>query len=510
MQNPLLALEAIREFTTRDEIEKVKLKDPNNRVKYFYKNTLKFDGPIIIRGTKKQLLPYKNLISFEEEEYLGIQEFIQSITQIESSLRLENINNLSELEIFYLNDKYIILKKVGIDKFFAISTETSTENPVFEKWSKLLRIPYTYSKKNPAFLNNMNFSYWKDNLNDVKSIMNSIDIIYINDPIQILFEDKDQTIQAHLILNILQSEIIKMEDGRMEAVSSKIEDRIPLLGCIIPCIIHNIENLFPDNKVEIQEYSLGYLGDNMGRHYIKLIINQFIEYETESYKPSIIIDVDFIGKNKDFGNINILFGLTCVENHQNIIFNFDERIRDSLGEFILEEYTKDKVSLEMRFNQILLNKGLSFSIEELQNELLNEEGRILTKTIEYYLKSINIFKLGLSDLNTSLGNSDSDIFISIAYDIFHKIKFPKDIFKYFMIEYLVGEEDIQEQIFKVFKDMLDFILLLSKAYPSKIRIEIERKVFYLVKGITDILIHHKKNQSFVYEKFKKQINSDLF
>jgi hypothetical protein len=175
-----------------------------------------------------------------------------------------------------------------------------------------------------------------------------------------------------------------------------------------------------------------------------------------------------------------------------------------LKDFILKDYEGDKPLLETKFNQILSNKGLSFSIEEFQEKL---EEEILSKSIQFYLSNINIFKLSLFDLNEKLGD-DSNLFISTAYDVFYKIKFPKDIFKYFMIEYLVGEE-IQDRIFRSFRDILDFLTLLSKGYSTKVQIEIERKAYYFSKGIMDILIHHQNNQSFIYEKFKKQINSDL-
>ena len=179
-------LGAIAEATTSESILKETLTS-ETRVALEYEDNKPFDQPVVIRGTNKQFLPFENLVSFSEGE-CSVDEVINMCKNVDNNLKIGTIEDIEDIKMYFVENSYIILEvsdEEGITKYYALPTQNEggkKENVAFRRWSEILKIPYSYSKKNPGFVNEVNFEYWKKFLTVAKDQQIPIEKEAFQDP----------------------------------------------------------------------------------------------------------------------------------------------------------------------------------------------------------------------------------------------------------------------------------------------------------------------------------------
>jgi len=537
-------LSAIHSATIQEKFGKGNIRG-DRKYELHYTKGRKFDKPVLIRGTKKQFLPNKEIVSFDAENYCSINELVAMCSKVDNSLQLDTIPNIAEITLEFINEGYLVLKHDNSEgvKYYAISTpseENDGNSPAFRKWSDLLKVPYAYSKKNPSHLNEANFEYWKTNLTTVQNKETPIDIIYMKGEINI--DCGEENYNAFLVINILPAKVTRISEDQFEVEDSTLDARVPLLSNILSSlsgIIMQVGTQYPDMEVSVQQYSLGYTGLNEGRHYVKLILEgSSLETRIPGYgvlKPCVNIDADFIGRHSDFEFVNISLGFIREDCGISFMIPFDEDLKDKfLEEYIdhistLREifkcdsrYTTLKEECGFTFNNAFYNSSVNLTFEAA-NAMSPELG-IFQDYLKFFINYKDSFKQGISDflddfegITLNLDSTEfnplvwSDeyrkIFVASMYNISNYMKLPNDIIKFLLVEYISGQMS-KSKILVAPMDILEFVTLLGQSCNTKKLLYVERNIIKFVDKLMEVC-NKNKSDFIIYDSHSKYVDSDL-
>lgn len=527
-------LNAVEEATTPLGMERPVL-TRETRFDFNYSDDQEFEKPVVIRGTNKFLVPSDHTISFIDEEECGVQEVIDMCRNVDDNLDIATIENVSSLRILFLNNDYMILHddvmEGGSGLNYCVPTfyqESKKESAAFRKWSELMKIPYSYSKKNPGHLNVVNFEYWKKALTVAQEQQIPIDIVYLREPIGVDLQiddiDADGPIQAFLVVNILRSQVVCEKRGIItEVIKSKLSDRVPLMSKILENVTKEFKNINPELKISVQQYSLGYTGVNRGRHYARLVLNipnYSFEVDGDIMHPSISIETDFLGRHKDFGIATVSFNLFRGVCSNGVVVEWNEGQKEQMKDQFVLQYLKNRginehsVNYQEAYNSAITQFNAVFSANGI-NIPVNVANSVFTSTLfkqmfEFFLNTLGYMKDSLEGLTVKFLDEVSEKeFVSTVHNLAVSMKFPPNLIKFLIIEYIAGNCVNQNQLFKTPLDILNFLTYLAKSFESKIQLEVERKAYRFVYNLMQILIYKKKSDDAVYQSYTRQVNMEL-
>lgn len=527
-------LSAIEEATTTSSMEKVNFKDGDeSKSDYYYSKDESFLNPLLIRGINKQLILSENLVSFEDGVNCSVEELITLCNNVDNQLEMQTIENISDLEMSFVNDSYMVLVDTGfndleeVGRYYIIPfncTDTKKELAAFRRWSELLKVPYSYSKKNPGFLNETNFQYWKTFLTTAKDQQVPVDILYMKESMKITLKENSIPVEAYLVVNLFRSEVVCERRGVIsEVIHSEAINKVPFLSRILNNVQKQVVKNNPNIKLRVQQYSLGYTGTNKGRHYARLLLEDTgvdFEINGDKYIPAITIESDFIGKCGDFGNVIITFGLFRILCSNGVVVSWTEKQKESVREKFVFNYCNNRgvVSERDEFYLDTINEANSkFSTLFSMNGIklpVNIANSVFAETLfnqifEYYMGSMGFMEGSLKDLSfDSFEQVDEKKFVATAHNLASSMRMPMDVIKYFIIEYLVGNFKFQTQIFNTSYDVVNFLTYICRAFDSSIQLDIEKKAYLFAATLAQILIHKKKSDNSIYENYLRRINTE--
>lgn len=524
-------LSGITDATSPGGMARVNLKDETVfRGDYYYENDSPFNNPLLVRGTNKQLTPYANMMSFGENESCSVNDLARMCKNVDDNLRILTVDNISNISITHINDTYMILE--CNDETYVISTvkPEKQENVAFKAWSETLKVPYAYSKKNPGFLNEANFQYWKEFLTSAQDTQIPVDIVFMKEPVDITLQGEedvlDEVIKAHLVVNILKSNVIYERKGVITEIEHpQIEEKVPLLSRILSNIESQIKETHSIVEVQAQQYSLGYTGINKGRHYVRLVLNNTgadFEVDGDTFVPAITIESDFTGKSKDFGYVLLNFSLLRQVCSNGLVVSWNEKQKENLKDAFIVNYCDNRgitkgseffvdtvEEAASKFNILFSNNGIRIPVN-VANSTFSKS--LFNQVFDFFLKSLKPLEDSLSELSDV--EFDEDIidekeFVSTVHNLSSSMQIPAEVVKNFIIEYIVGTMQYKDQIFTTPMDIVNYLTFVCRAFDSSIQLDVEKKAYAFAYALMQIFIYNKKHENSVYEDYRRRINPDM-
>ena len=508
---------------TKSNNEKPVIKSREEAAAYFYNNeTSDSSKPVILRGMNKMLMGYESLVVIENPSTVALDELIESCDKADKELDLVLVQSAALLEIVTLTDSFLLFKfspEAGSEdltppspSYFVIQLPVNgVGNTAFQKFCGIIKVPYSFARNNPGFLNRSIFEYKQKSM-QMRREGNPMDVVYQKSTIEVRAELGGEVISynAHPVINFLP---LKANDT-MDSVP--VMARLPLISKILK----NIRGEAESNNVnlKLQSYSLGYSGDNRGNHHARLIIGDSkFDVGGESYDLAVSVEANFMGGNgSDFGQVKIYYEAirqVCVNG---MVARWSEnQRREAIGTYCrnnlsqrgiqedTDRYTDSWMELESRMNAVLSSNGLSIPVASA-NAMIESSG--FKQTLEVFMGVSGSIAENINKLDIQFGEIKDDYFVDVVEDAASHFKIPQHIVNFFLVEYLAGQMT-ENQPFNRPIDVMNFFTFVAKTYDSKIRMDVELKAYDFAAGLKSVLIDGTSYRDGTVNKYLRQIKT---
>lgn len=507
----------------------------NNRGDYVYDAYQDFSQPVIIRGTNRVFRQAPGLTVVAKPSLQALDDLIHDTKAIDSHLRLRRLSSVAQIALDVVTPTVITFHVQGeTDRVYYLETPVAKKNPLaFKRLSSLLAIPYAFSKKNPTFLNRVNFDYYLKHALVVSDNPIPIDLVHDAEPQEISYVPADdqgqvpegaeaKTISAYRITNVLKAPRPRgraAEDISLE--TPPISTRIPFLSDILTSVKAQVNQLAPEIEPQLQAYSLGYDDSNKGQHFARIVFDspatQFIGPNGETYQLGLNIETDFSGDAKDFGNVGLSFivfrqicsnGLMADWGAEDQAKMRETYVAEQLTAASTQDGTEEGLEIrrqaEARFQIIFGAGGISIPVAQANAGL---DTSAFTLGLKFFLESKTLQASRLAQLEQSFGEIDEEEFVRTVHNLQSTFKLASpELVKVFLLEFIAGEIT-GKQTFTNPWAVVNFLTLMSRAYETAVIADIERKAVAFAQAIYTTLVQKKQEAAVsLAAGYRAQIN----
>lgn len=486
-------------------VEKIKFTKEDDLSEFHYEDNVLFDRPLVVRGTKKQYIPYPSINRMQTLDEGTLPTIIASFKQVEDfdSVYLQSISNLNPISIkdegFFFKVKVELTDRTEEKNLF-VPFDKSTV--AFKRLSTMLGIPYKFSLKNPGHLNEKNFGTWKDRICEEKHKDIPVCVIYSKSrTLEVTHESQIYT--CNVVMTLLPVGTIKKADGSVSLIKKDISDQIPILHKILPTFVDGIKQELPGTKVILHSVATGYNGDNRGDHFAKFLLespDMKWKIGEDEYMPTISLRSNFTGDDKKgMGETTIALSLIKLTCSNGAMITLPEEhlvgIRDQFVNKLLElnrigkdhkDYQKHYLKYSKRFKKKFADFSCSISLHDLLTNFKNSDFISLLRV--FMSCKDTVVQKSFEELKVPLGEIRDEDFVEVVETLSKRYKFKPDLTKAVILEYLASKQDCVVS-FKDAYSIVNYITYLAQAYNSKVQSEIERKVVAFGLALTGALVH---------------------
>ena len=490
------------------------------RADFTYDEVVDFSSPIAIRGTRRIMQQSRDLKSG-----ISLGDLIEKTHGVDENFSILRLASIADIHLKYVTPEYIVffLEADPEVLYFFETPRIAPSNPLaFKRFSALLEIPYTFTKKSPFLLNKVNFNYYLRHAT-LLGKNRPLDIIYNRSEDTMSFYDEDTETQVdvmgHQVFNLLEAE------GRGDKVSTDtppISTRIPYFSDILAGFRDQVVKSNPEIDPKLQSYSLGY-GSEKGKHFARIVFDSpatEFELRGDRYQLAANIETDFSGFAKDFGTVGVTFLLfreICTNGLMAAWTSEDKReFRET---FVIEALQQADLTVddsndlavdirrtaEARFEMMFSKDGIRLSVA--QANVAMADTTEISLGLNFFLNSATLQKARMETLTKEFEEVNEEEFVRIVTALQKSFKLSPELIKLFLIEYISGEIS-GKQHFKTPLSVANFLTFLARAYDVALMTEVERKAGYFALAIRDTLLKQAQETSLAAE-IRAKISEDL-
>lgn len=496
-----------------------------NRDDHVYSPYRDFESPLVIRGTNRVLFQAQALNEVEHPSRDALNNAIANFATADRQLGMVSWPNLALLKIVASTPEMLVLSmpdRDGATHYYALQTPAHGPELPLKRFSSMLSIPYSFSKKNPMKLNSVNFEYYLTLLNGDPDKHFPVDVVFNKTAIEASVTKADgtiETVSAHPIINLLRA--------KKETENSDITQRVPLFGSILNNVVRTIDESGMGLNPILQSYSTGY-NSNRGRHYARLLFDKeelSIRFKGEPYQFGMFLESDFSGDFKDFGTVRLGFSLfrQICSNGMTVAYSDSERA-ELIELFVAQEmsrqgftYSRDlpapdenyeaaHMQARGRASMLFDPRGITIPVAQAN---LGFEASFITTILQFFIRSGDVITKQLESLDTPFGQVDREEFISTTLELQKslKIKSPEMI-KFFLLEYAAGEMT-GDQVFDTPLAVLNYLTFISRSYDTATMNDMEAKALTLVQNLKTKLLEKEKESVSLFDQYAGQLSQNL-
>lgn len=494
--------------------------------------------PVAVQGTNKVFFQNRELSveDAQSKQQQALDDLIAKCEAVDTSIDLVRLPSLVALQIHAVDPHFLLLKtSVTGDKLFVVPAPVRQNVLAFKRLSSMLSIPYSFSKKNPTFLNKLNFDYYLNRFKGGEEKPASVDIVFdtVPTPLELHTEEQTVTVQAHLIRNFLK--VSAQRRGRPAAPGTpgsdpdkpSIVQRVPLFSSILAGVKQEIEAM--GLKVGLQAHTLGY-ESNGGQHYARLLLDgpdTTLLLNGEEYRVGIAVTTDFLGDTQNFGDVRystLLFRQICsngmiaqwkseeVEAFKQKYLNEQMLAR---GFDLPEEMYADKPDYATAKREIEALFHIQFSAEGLVVPVVQANAKVPTQilgaAVKALLNSEQALAARLQSLKAEFADVDPEEFIKTTLTLqkAFKMKSP-ELIKYMLLEYTAGQVGGNQTI-RSPHDVLQYLTLIGRSYSTAVMADVEEKAMRFSQALYDELIAKSKQKAeqSLFDQYRAQLQERL-
>jgi len=504
-------------------VEKIKFTKEDDLTDFHYEDGVLFEKPLVVRGTRKQFVPYPAINKMQEATEENVTKILDTLKPTEDMASIY-LGSISEINLLTVAEKgfFIKLLEETVDRteersLFIPFDESSV---AFRRFSNILKIPYAFSKKNPGHLNDVNFIEWKDRICVEKNTEIPVCIVYSKQNI-IEVEHEGVFHSCNLVLTLLPVGTVKKADGSKSLIKKDISDQIPVLHKVVPAVLDGLKKEIPGAKIVIHSIATGFTGENKGDHFVKLLVDApELKWNVngDDYMPTISLRSNFTGDDKKtLGNVFInlsLMKLTCANGAMVAIPEQHlQSIRDNFVNKLMEinriepnnpHYQRYLLKYSKQFKKKFSDFGCSISLHEVINNFSNTDFISLLKI--FLTCKDTLIQEAFQDLQTPFNNVRDEDFVEVIETLSKKNKFKPDMSKAVILEYLSGKED-GVMTFPNSYSIVNYLTYMAQAYNSKMQSEIERKVISFGRDVTAALVHKAQYRQETLSRYQEMLKN---
>lgn len=491
------------------------------RSDHTYSPNRDFSSPLIIRGTNRVLFQHPSLSEEPSPSREALNRTIASFRQADDQLALTTWENLSQIKIVASTPETLIISTIdsSAPQYFALQTPANGSELPLKRFSSMLSIPYSFSKKNPTRLNSVNFQYYLSILQGEPDKVYPVDVVYNKFSIPVAIAQEDGS-----VLNVEAFPIINLLKANPKEPTQDITQRIPLFGSILSNIVRTIEESGFNISPILQSHSVGYNG-NRGRHFVRILLdrpNFEISYKGEPFKLGVTIETDFSGDFSDFGQILLNFSLFRLVCSNGLVMAWTDR-DDITKKFVTREMSRqgyDSIDARgsseaydaalnlaySRANMLFDSNGIKIPVQQAN---LGFEAQLIHTVLDFFIESSQHISKYLEDLDQPFGKVDPEEFISTSLELQKSLRIRSpEMMKLFLLEYTAGEV-AGDQIFKTPLDCLNYLTYISRSYDTSIMSDMETKALPFVQNLKSMLVDNRRESVSLYRQYENQISPKL-
>jgi hypothetical protein len=507
-------------------VEKIKFTKEDDLTEFQYEEDVIFDRPLVVRGTKKQFVPFPAINKMQVLSEDSLETIMNSLKQSEDfgSIYLSSISNLVPVAV---EDKgfWVSVAEENTDttnylELFIPFDETTI---AFKRLSTLLKIPYSFSKKNPGSLNEENFVLWKDRICEASRKDMPICIIYHKtNTIEVPTVNPElPVVTCNIVMTIIPVASVKKADGGSSLIKKEIADQVPILHTLIPSVVNGLKKEIPGAKIILHSIATGYDGSNRGDHYVKFLVDspelKWVVGNDE-FMPTIALRSNFTGEDKKgIGHVSISLSLMKLACANGLMVEIPEQhmqnIRDNFVNRLLQlnnvtpqhpQYSKYLLKYSKQFKRKFSNFSCNMPLNEARTNFENSDFLTLMKV--FLSCKDTIIEPALAELKTPMQNIRDEDFVEVVETFSKKNKFKPEMHKAVILEYLAGKRDGID-VFPNAYALVNYMTYLSQAYNSKIQQDIESKAVSFGKDIVSALVHKAQYRQETLSRYQEMLTN---
>ena len=504
-------------------VEKIKFTKEDDLTDFYYEDGVMFEKPLVVRGTRKQFVPYPAINKMQEATEENVTTILNTLQPSEdmASVYLGSISDINLITIaeqgFFIKVTEETVDRTEERNLFIPFDESSV---AFRRFSNILKIPYAFSKKNPGHLNDVNFIEWKDRICKEKNTDIPVCVVYSKTNI-VEVEHENVSYPCNLVMTLLPVGTVKKADGSKSLIKKEIADQIPVLHKVVPSVIEGLKKEIPGVKIVIHSIATGFKGENKGDHFIKFLVDSpELKWNVngDDYMPTISLRSNFTGDDKKtLGNAFIslsLMKLTCANGAMVAIPEQHlQTIRDNFVSKLLEmnkiepnnpHYQRYLLKYSKQFKKKFADFGCNIPLHELIHNFSNTDFVSLLKI--FLSCKETLIQEAFQDLQTPFGNVRDEDFVEVIETLSKKNKFKPDMSKAVILEYLAAKKE-GVVTFPNSYSIVSYLTYMAQAYNSKMQSEVERKVISFGRDITAALVHKAQFRQETLARYQEMLKN---
>lgn len=486
-------------------VEKIKFTKEDDISEFYYEEDVLFDRPMVVRGTKKQYVPYPTIKKIQTLDDGTLKEVVDTLSKVEDfdSVYLASVSNLNPIAIkeegFFFQVKEELINRTEERNLFVPFDESTA---AFKRLSGMLNIPYNFSKKNPGHLNEQNFSIWKDKICEEKHKNIPVCVIY-SKVRKADVTHNGNTYSCNVVMTLLPVRTIKKADGTVSLIKKEVSDQVPILHKMIPAFSEGVKQELPNANIVLHSVAYGFNGENKGEHFVKFLLDSpDMKWKVgeDNYVPTFSLRSTFTGDDKkNIGMVHISLSLMKLACANGLMVALPEEhlqaIRDSFVNKLMDinkigkehkDYQKYFLKYNKQFKKKFTDFGCTISLHDLLTNFKNSDFMSLLKVF-LTCKDTTVQK-SFEELKVPFGDIREEDFVEVVETLGKKNKLPNKVISAVILEYLSSKRD-GIMNFQDAYSITQYISFLGQAYSSKIQSEIERNVVRFGIGMVGALVH---------------------
>lgn len=493
----------LENIEVKEVVEKKKFEDTEEFDHYRYDPESSFDAPIVIHGTKKQLVPYP-LIRIKKSDSKVLPTLLSNQKITESSFKDVILESTDKLELISIQDKGFACKveKEGNPLFLFIEKHSTL---AFPGLCKILKVPAAYAAKNPEDLNQANFDYWKKRMGESKT---PIRISY-REQNPMGFQYEGNLVSGFIVQTIFPAAFNKQGDKK-EAIQIPLEMDQAQLHLLVPKICEILKLQQPTVEFHLDQIDSGY---ETGDHFLKILMNDpglNLIVNGVEYQPFVSILANYDCFKKSENRVLIRLGWQALATGNAFLLP----LREDYAKQIQEAWVKDRLTamkipptdkrfekvlkrLEKKARKMLGGYQLTLSVGEVMNSL--DRSELAPMFGEFISQRIKFQEL-LQELSEEWIDLSTDVFVETTDSLARKIGIPDSFIKYLVLTYMNGSV-----VFKCPLDLVNFVCFAAQSGKLSIQRKVENVALVMGKAWHESFIRHKSHRPQIVEKFQEMV-----
>ncbi|MFA5071273.1 MAG: hypothetical protein WC511_02770 [Candidatus Pacearchaeota archaeon] len=507
-------------------VSKVKIEKDMEPSEFYYEDSHIFDRPLVVRGTKMQFVPSGLVKIMSELKEENTQEILSMLQKVEN-FEVHYLTSIAEMNLVAIQEKGFLFT-VGDKPMFVSFDVGEFTTFSFKRLSKLLNIPYTFSKKNPYDINQVNFEFWKNKIQETLKKPLAVCLVVQKDA-TVELEHNNEKVVAHLVMTILKTKSAKQADGSRAAIKKDLESQVPLLHKALPVLLTSVQSKIPTAKLLLHSIEFGFENkdNSKGDHSIKILLKS-PEYSLkipsadgieDEYIPVLRLSTNFEGSSKFFGYYEVsvsLMRMVCQNGlmapiPEEFLVNLQESYVKSLVDINGDDQSKKSFAkkvekYKIQFKKLFKGGAIKVCFSEFLNGL--DKSNFL-ELLSAFMKAIESGKLSESflDLGMPFGNILEEDFVDVVEKVGRKNKIPGKIIKAVILEFL-SQRDDGEVSFLNAAGIVQFVSYLAQSGNSMTQNIIEQNVVKFGLGITSLLVKKQTDKIDKLEYYNRILQRD--